>query len=268
MVNTKFSYIIVEGQHDLEVIGKILSFNSIERVRESIKVDSFWQKLIPKNFPPDGDLMKRVPVPAIFQDEEKKFSIAVHEAIGESKIVELLSGSIENLDLLDNIIGLSILTDSDDKNAKDKFNFLVKSLGQNDNTKSINWSDTCGIVSKHRNINTGIYVFPDNDKQGTLEDILLKCGQYSYPLLFHESKKFVDNSSKENIIKEYNKELKDFKKPAGKNKAIISCVGNIFKPGKSIQVSLKDNKWITEETKQNIKEINDLYKFINKIIDF
>jgi hypothetical protein len=38
----------------------------------------------------------------------------------------------------------------------------------------------------------------------------------------------------------------EFRKPAGKNKAFISMIASILKPGKSLQVSLQDNQWINE----------------------
>src|SRR5437899_2602972 len=39
-------------------------------------------------------------------------------------------------------------------------------------------------------------------------------------------------------------DLKELKKPAGRHKAIIASAAAVLKPGKAIQVSIQDNRWI------------------------
>lgn len=265
MVKTKYSYIIVEGQHDIEVVGKILSFSGINRVTRLEKVDSFWTKLIPKEFPQDGDLIKRVQVPAFFQDEQKNFSIAVHEAVGEARILDLLDLTIANLDLLDDVTGLAIIIDADKQKAQQKYENLVSRLKRLDNTQPIAWAEASGLIKKS-SINAGIYIFPDNNSEGTLEDVLLKCGESSYKEILDEAKNFMLNISEPNILNKYNDELDCFKNEAKRKKAVLSCVSNMFNPASAIQVSIRHNKWICEKNKEEIVEISSLFDFINNLI--
>jgi hypothetical protein len=60
--------------------------------------------------------------------------------------------------------------------------------------------------------------------------------------------------------------LKEIRKPAGKNKAIIGGVSNILKPGRTLQVSLQDNDWIDSQT-INLAKIKLVRQFLCQILD-
>ncbi|MCP4671558.1 MAG: hypothetical protein GY857_09650 [Desulfobacula sp.] len=62
------------------------------------------------------------------------------------------------------------------------------------------------------------------------------------------------------------KDRKYFKKPSGKNKATIGCIGNILRPGKAIQVSIQDNDWISNETLA-FEEIRHLDIFLTDLLN-
>lgn len=61
------SYLVVEGPHDIEVIGRVLRNYGFVKIEQMSELDSFWYDLIPKSYPPGGNLLKRVPVPIFFQ---------------------------------------------------------------------------------------------------------------------------------------------------------------------------------------------------------
>ena len=60
--------------------------------------------------------------------------------------------------------------------------------------------------------------------------------------------------------------MKEIRKPAGKNKAIIGGVSNILKPGRTLQVSLQDNDWIDNRT-VNLDKIKLVREFLCQILD-
>ena len=61
------------------------------------------------------------------------------------------------------------------------------------------------------------------------------------------------------------KDLKYFKKPAGKKKAIISSISSILRPGKALQVSLQDNRWLDEKILE-LESIKLIKNFLEQII--
>lgn len=90
----------------------------------------------------------------------------------------------------------------------------------------------------------GIFVLPDNKSDGTLETILLECAQAMYPELLVGAKTFV-NAVDINLYDA--NDMKDFTKPAGRSKATVASVASILRPGKSIQVSIQDNRWFQDK---------------------
>jgi hypothetical protein len=60
--------------------------------------------------------------------------------------------------------------------------------------------------------------------------------------------------------------LREIRKPAGKNKAIIGGVSNILKPGRTLQVSLQDNDWIDRKTIE-LDKIKTIRRFMCEILD-
>jgi len=67
----KYGYLVVEGPHDIEFVGRLLKeVHKLKRIVKIDKLNSYWtdSPIIPKIFPPNGDLMKRMPVPAFFSE--------------------------------------------------------------------------------------------------------------------------------------------------------------------------------------------------------
>jgi hypothetical protein len=82
---------------------------------------------------------------------------------------------------------------------------------------------------------------PDNASSGTLEAILVECARESYPQLAELATSYVDGVDTAKLT---SNDLKDFRKPAGRQKAIVSGIATILRPAKALQVSLQDNEWL------------------------
>jgi len=97
------------------------------------------------------------------------------------------------------------------------------------------------------NPHCGLFIMPDNQSAGTLEDLLLECAEQAYPSLLQCTENFLN--CVEPIITQFQKnERRDFEKPAGRKKVSVGCIANVLRPGKSVQVSIQDNRWVTSET--------------------
>ena len=59
----KYGYLVVEGPQDVELVYRLLKPFNIERIRLEADLDPFFVPLVPRTYPPSGDLLARVPVP-------------------------------------------------------------------------------------------------------------------------------------------------------------------------------------------------------------
>lgn len=256
----EYGYLVVEGHHDIECIGALLKKKGLRRITKIDTLDQYWRQtnIIPTKYPSDGDLMKRVPAPVFFQNAE--YSIALHSAFGDTQVITTIRGTLLNVDtLLSDAIGIGIVIDADygRGGGNGRFSDIKGQL-----TDLIQIGDNPGEVFNGRP-NFGIFVFPDNNVDGTLETILIKCAQRVYSNLFSGAESYVNDVDSDELLGD---DKKYFISPSGKDKAIIGCVGNILRPGKTIQVSIQDNRWICDETLE-IPEIEALNLFIQELFN-
>jgi hypothetical protein len=255
----RYGYLVVEGHHDAELIGKLLRRKTLTSVTRLEELDDYWKFLVPSKFPINGDLLKRAPIPLFYQNGD--CSIAVQIAGGNiTEIKKKLSATIENrATLLKDVVGAGIATDADygsDK-AIGKFNRLKKEL-----KGLLNLPRYPGKVLNSQP-KTGVFVFPDNKSTGTVENVLSKCAERVYEQIIEGAIKFVDNINLNLLVKN---DKREFKKESGRNKAKIGCVANILRPGKALQVSIHDNDWISDGT-ITIPEVSALKRFLEDLFE-
>ncbi|HBE20393.1 MAG TPA: hypothetical protein DEG17_17210 [Cyanobacteria bacterium UBA11149] len=239
----RYCYIVAEGQHDIEFLVQLIKPFGLSRITKYSTLDGFWKELIPKTFPIDDDLMKRVPIPIFLQNAQ--ISVALHSATGIERIVETLEESLAILES-SQLFGICLLLDADtNEKPSERFQLLIQKLSSPDFADfKLSLPSILGEVIKN-SPRFGIFIIPNNEESGTLEDILIECAELNYANLLELSKNYVNLIDRSKLDK---KDLREIKKPAGKNKAIISIISSVLKPGKAIQVSLQDNRWIDEET--------------------
>ena len=125
-----------------------------------------------------------------------------------------------------------------------------------------NWPDDPGAVIQGTP-RTGIFVFPDNISQGTLEDLLLDSAEILWPTILPVSKNRVEVALTDST--NMPDEWVDLNKPAGKNKAMVACISNLLKPGKAVQVSIQDNRWVSAESVE-LPRLNAVQSFLQKLV--
>lgn len=239
----KYGYLVVEGPHDVEVIGRLIKPSGLKRVQFEDKLDGYFRPLIPRQFPSAGDLLKRVEVPTFFASPSHV--LAVRSAGGDSKLVAALRGTRL---LSDNAQGVSIgiILDADSSEPATRVAELKKSLLADDEVRHLADLPPPGEVNK-KAPRRGVFVLPDNCSQGTVEDLLLEAAEINYPVLLKTAQTFLDAVQSHEVRSTLDSgDLKDLDKPAGVKKANLSAMCSVLRPGKAIQNSIQDNRWLAD----------------------
>ena len=235
----KYYYFIVEGVHDSAALGRYLLERNIPLIRNIEQVDSYWQRLIPRSFPFNGDLLMRMPVPMFYENDD--YAIAIQTAGGDSGITKAFD-SLLNLEY-EQLAGIAIFCDADTKTAKDCFDLLKQRLitEVDEEYHFIFKTAKFGEVTTE-NPAFGVYIIPNNEHEGTLENLLLEGGSIVYPDLMENAQAYVDS-----ISTTYRKRWKISSEP----KVLFGVMANALKPGKANQVSIQDNEWINAKTTES-----------------
>ena len=111
----------------------------------------------------------------------------------------------------------------------------------------------------------GIFALPEQGVPGTLEDILLTLGEKAYPDLAAGAREYAARWRQEAEDQPEVADWKELRKPAGEKKAAISAMTALLKPGKSTQVSLEDNRWVSEQT-QALACLQPCLEFLSSLL--
>lgn len=233
----KYGYLVVEGPHDVETVYRLLKPFTLSRVQFKANLDVFFHPLTEYDFPLDGDLMKRIPVPLFLQNDSHV--VAVHSATGDSRLIETVEENAFEIDHA-RLTGVGVILDADsDKPPNDGYTAIRDGL----RAKNFPFPDDAGSLSA-TTPRFGAFVLPDNQAQGTLEDILLECGGLVYPSLLVTATTHVDAASQDQSL--IIDDLKELRKSAGRKKAIIGSIASILRPGRAVQNSIQDNRWLRD----------------------
>jgi hypothetical protein len=255
-----YSYIVVEGPHDVEFIARLLRVHGFHRVQYLRNLDPFWVQsgIIPNKFPFNDDLLKRVPVPIFFQTATH--SIAIHSASGYTRIAETIQETFKIINKPETIESVGIILDADvEETVARRFGRMLDELREKN--PGLVFPDMPGLIADNHPA-TGIYILPDNHSAGTLENILLMAAAENYANLHAASEQYIHSIDCAQLNSQ---ELEDFHKPAGPNKAQVGSIASILKPGKAIQVSIQDNRWIEGEA-LNLPVIRAISSFLNQLL--
>ncbi len=253
-----YGYLVVEGPHDVEFSYRLLSTWGLRRVRKQQDLDPFWKPLVPTTFPHEGDLQKRVPVPLFLQSATHQ--VAVHDAGGDSQVVPLVEETrAMPLRVPLNSVGIVLDADSEHTPAQ-RFGSI------RDGLIGIGLTMPTGAGEVHLGYpRTGVFVIPDNVSPGTLEDLLFECAKLEYPKLLLGAMSYVDAVDELGEVRPSDAKVEFFKR-AGKKKAIVGCVANVLKPGKAVQNSIQDNRWLRGDA-QRLPRIAAVREFLRQLFE-
>lgn len=243
-------YIITEGVQDSTVGGKLLrllvpGLTPISRRRE---VSAFWDRMIPFAFPgrnnDNEEVFGRMVVPDFFQNED--ISVAIQNSGGLDKLATVLRSDFDGLPNLPDAIG--IIIDADGKDVLTTHRTILTKIHAI--RSDLAFGETPGSITPGPP-KLGLFVLPNNQENGTLEDTMLECATTSYPQLLPIADTVIAsvNSALDANIDWLSRPERDlFKKPYGQNKTRISVVGAIMKPTYAVQNTYREHNWITAET--------------------
>lgn len=263
--NSSFSVIVTEGVHDVVAIGKILRLKGFQEAKQIEEIPDFLENIIPKQYPFEGsELSRRVPYPSFFFCED--YWILVSNAGGDSKLMsnlkEILNTPLRKV-IISKLRGAAVLADADTKTAEDRKIELQKQLiGEivDGDDFAFDPSTPTQITMYEEVKHFDMYIFPDNQGEGTLEHILLEGAQVEYSDLLLGANGYIEYAKKLPC----GKTLINF----NKEKAVVGAIVSVLKPGKAPQTSFHDNNWFTSESLINLPLHQSLSEFIDMIIEW
>lgn len=248
---TRHVLLSVEGPHDEAVIGRLLrTLHQFERIEKEAVLDPIWSALIPRSYPVKN-LVARHPVPAFYARPDLTVAILFGEGSGWSKQLSdslaLLRGSPE---------AVGVLVDADTDAAK-SLKDAQKKLRAFNLTPGAHGEVVRGAID------CGVYVVPGSET-GTMENLLLAAGRRVYGTALTAAERLVDDTLN-GSMGILDGEQTDLRKPAGKKKATLAITSSLLKPGKAVQVSISDNRWIVDALDEPL--VAELNKFLKSLLD-
>lgn len=250
--------ILVEGIHDLAVVVKMLKMYGLnKRIIQKKDVLPIWEKLIPKTYPFDGVNLELIaPIPDIRQNEE--CSVAVVNCGGDAKVSEKLVEYVSNtkMQYLSQLSHILLIVDAD-HDSYDERCISVKKRICDAGEKGRIFIKNDSVCINDVNVPLLIYVFPEKDAKGNLEDLLIEAAKISYPEVLQLSKKYNDDARRIQ---------KEIKSEQYYKKSIVGCIANTMKPGRANQVSISEDEWITDKTIAGVHGLQSVHNILGQVI--
>ena len=251
--------IIVEGAHDIALIEKILRVNGVkEKISSKDKLPDIWKKIIPGEYPFDGDKLDRItPIPSFLKNEE--LSVAIKNAGSDSEILRVLYQTIKLMDIKDalQLSGIFLLCDADAKTAEEKREGMLNENIESQECQLEKDSMQVIVYGKHK-VPLFSFIFPDNEKKGNLENLLLDAASVVYPELWELAECYVQKAAELPMC--------NLKREQDRNKAKVGCITNAMKPGKANQVSIADNDCVSKVTLEKCEALRKLSAKLTEMI--
>lgn len=246
-----FFYIVTEGVHDVAFLGRLLSVaHGASRIKKLEDLDDALRGWLggfkwPNRSGAHYDISRlAVPAPAFYRLATNEV-VALRNAQGLTEIGKTLEIDLEAFSRAQNgPEAIGVVLDSDDEPAEQRFAKLKTAL---EAVKLPAPPSLCAVSSGSPRV--GVFALPEPGAAGTLEDVLLALGDAAYPELAAAARGYADQWRQKADAEPATLDWKELRKPAGAKKAMIGAMTAVLKPGKSTQVSLEDNRWVSEHTK-------------------
>lgn len=262
-----FVYVVTEGVHDVAFLGRLLvvahAATRIDRLEDLDEPMRAWlQRFKWPNPRGTHHDIARLAVPApVFYRLPSKAVVAFRNAGGITEIEKTLTVDLEAFrrdENTPNVIGVVLDSDNEPSDAAFlKLKVMLEGLGLVVPASLAAVSDGTPKV--------GAFAFPEPGSAGTLEDLLLALGDDAYPELAAEARAYATRWRDKAVGEAQNTDWKELRKPAGVKKATIGAITAVLKPGKSVQTSLDDNRWVSASTIA-LAPLQPCLDFLSKLI--
>lgn len=120
-----------------------------------------------------------------------------------------------------------------------------------------------GAVKTQAGRKLGFFLFPGAGP-GTIEDVLLALGQRAFPVLRSKAGDYVEGVRDDDFPQP--KDLKELRKPAGRNKAIVSAMVAVLRPEKATPLTLREDRWLDPEIIEATPEMQSCIRFLTDLL--
>lgn len=246
----RYGYLVVEGPHDVEVVGRLLKPLGLSLLRHLDQLDGYLLPLVPRSFPAaDKDLLKRVEVPSFFGNAQQVIAVRSAGGDGVSKLATALKAPLTLDRWAQSFAAIGLLLDADAQPAEQRLRQLLAALVHE---LSPLWEPSAfGAAVARSTPRWGTYVLPNNRDPGTMEDLILEAAQVHYSTLQGVAAGYVRAVCEPEVMTSLKaSETKELRAPAGVKKATLSTMASALKPGKAIQMALQDHRFLEAEALQ------------------
>lgn len=258
---------VFEGAHDVSFVGQILSKSGFTRNTSFSAIPDTWKQLYPRSFPWNGDLLERVArFPEVYTSPE--FTIGLINAGSDSQLIPRLRVVIETLGL-EGVDCMAIFADADALDASNRFKSVQKGLAKL-NADAIEEGVPgypIGVPTEMASLSAGspavgVFVFPNNAKPGSLENVLFECAKLTHNEVSLKAEGFINQLDQD--IPAGHGSLGKLRAGLGKQKAIMGLIANVLKPGSSLAVAI-EQRGLVGEAALDLEEVQGISEFINAI---
>lgn len=109
----------------------------------------------------------------------------------------------------------------------------------------------------------GFVLDADNQKPPAQRLLALEAA-VNYPELLQGAQAFVDGLDLAALTVQ---DRKEFNKPAGRHKSTVGSVASVLRPGKSVQVSIQDNRWVDARTVRTVERLRAFRQFLLELLE-
>jgi hypothetical protein len=234
--------LIVEGPHDAEFVGRLLKAADYHRVTQIGDLPNEWRKLVPTTFPKSGRGINQPHEAPQFRNSPAGDLVMTLISGGDARLAEGFAAAFDALGRSPAAVGF-VLDDDRQPNPIQRHAALIATAQEIVGGAMPAFPGEPGIILAGPP-RSGVFVFPDNQAQGSLEDLLLEAGQVAYPKLLAYSARFVAEVDRAELTPE---DLQEGNKNAGPKKQTIAAATAILKPTRALATSLQDNRWLIGE---------------------
>ena len=256
--------IVVEGSQDAASLGLLLEVVGYEQVKDLTELPVEWRDLVSKTFPqPNRGINQPHGVPH-FRKTANGNLVAMVIAGGDSKLASALMVSLTVLGRLPAAVGF-VLDNDREPNPTKRHGGLLAEVAKNQSGIVLgtgSFPDVPGQIQTGPP-RTGVFVLPNNQQQGTLEDVLLEAGEIAYGAQLAQAKEFVQNMKESGLNVD---DLHERTRPSGQKKQVVGTVAALLKPGRALATSLHDNRWLKGEA-LNTALVRGLRSWLHDLLD-
>ena len=265
-------FLLVEGPHDAEFIARLLNHRGFEQRKKLSDIDPRFHKLFPRSYPQNEStpLTERHPVPTFYKNNGRWVVVFVG---GGSKSAATLGAGLRSARLAGfdpDAIGIILDQDMEANPDVARNRFIAEFTKEKDLPAPLDFRLTPGSVTTGTP-RLGLFVLPDNQHPGALEDLLLDCAEQNYCDLKSKAMGYRDDALNNSGLNA--EDLEQFGTAGGqkdvskRKKAWISAMGAILVPSAAIQNSIRINRWLDGPALE-LPRIKALRGFLDELTAF